>query len=184
MNRPWSVPSVLCVALVSVVLAGCVGEVFQQAQTAAKRKQVFDELKQLGLARFNFHDRQNRFPNSWEELQSAGASPALRQALEAEGYTLVFGMKLAEMTGGTSNFIHAYPRDAATSGGLVGMADGSVKQVTAEEFKEMWAAQQPTMTSAIILEAPASSSSGSSGGGSGPPPPPPAGSAPPPPPSY
>lgn len=181
---PLKLPLVLP-AILSLALVGCVGEVMQQAQTAARRKQVFEELKALGQARFAFSDRMNRFPNSWEELESTGTASGLRQALEAEGYTVVFGMKIVEMTGGTSNFIHAFPRDVRQNGGLVGLADGAVRLVTAQEFQEMWAAQEPTMKNAIILEAPgaaATSSAPSSGTGSAPPPPPPAGSAPPPPP--
>jgi hypothetical protein len=170
------------ISIVALALSGCVGEVVQQAQTAAKRKSNLEDLKQLGLVRFNFHDQNARFPNSWEELQSAGLPASVRQNLEAEGYTLVLGMKLNEMTGGTSNFIHAYPRDAAQSGGLVGLADGAVMQVTAAEFKEKWDLQQPTMKNAIIIEAPAGSAASGSAGA---PPPPPggSGSAPPPPPS-
>src|SRR5688572_19086429 len=134
--------SLLTLAVVCIALSGCVGEMMQQAQTAAKRKEVFEDLKQLGLARFNFHDRSARFPNSWEELQSAGLPADVRQNLESAGYTIVLGMKFSEMTGGTSNFIHAYPRDAAQNGGTVGLADGAVMQVTAAEFQEKWAAQQ------------------------------------------
>jgi hypothetical protein len=186
MHCSWLRLPVFLVALVSLGLSGCVGEVVQQAQTAAKRKQMLNELKALGVARFEFSDRMSRFPNSWEELESTGAAAGLRQKLEAEGYTVVFGMKVAEMTAGTSNFMHAYPRDARQNGGLVGLADGSVRQITAQEFQELWALQEPTMKNAIILEAPAAastgSSKGSSGSGSAPPPPPPAGSAPPPPP--
>jgi hypothetical protein len=171
-------------ALAAVVLSGCVGDVVQQAQTAAKRKEVFEDLKQLGLARFNFHDQNSRFPKSWEELQSAGLPASVRQNLEEAGYTVVLGMKFAEMTGGTSNFIHAYPRDAAQNGGMVGLADGAVMHVTAAEFQEKWAAQQSTMTNAVIIEAPSAAASAPSSGGSAAPPPPPAGSgsAPPPPP--
>ena len=42
---------------------------------------------------------------------------------------------------GTSNTIMAYPSDAATSGGLVSMADGSVHLLTAEEFNQKFSAQ-------------------------------------------
>jgi len=183
MNRSWIVVAIVSCAVLLVSSSGCVGEVVQQAQTAAKRQQMMEELKTLGLARHDFHDQHNRFPDSWEELQSAGANPALRQKLEAAGYAVVFGMKMVEMTGGSSNFIHAYPRDARQNGGLVGLADGAVRHVTAQEFQEMWSAQEPTMKNAVILEAPAAGSSApSSGTGSAPPPPPPGGSAPPPPP--
>jgi hypothetical protein len=182
MNRTWTLrPLVLLVAF-ALSQFGCVGEVVQQAQTAAKRKVLLNELKALGLARINFHDQNNRFPTSWEELQSAGVDPSLRQKLESEGYTVILGMKFSEMMAGSSNFMHAYPRDAAQNGGLVGHADGSVRQVTAAEFKELWDLQEPTMKNAIILEAPGAAAAPSSGGSSPPSPPAGGGSAPPPPP--
>jgi hypothetical protein len=183
MNRTWTLLLFVAPALAALGQTGCVGEVMQQAQTAAKRQQVFEELKRLGLARINFHDQNNRFPNSWEELQSVGVDAGLRQKLEGEGYTVILGMKFSEMMAGTSNFMHAYPRDAAQNGGLVGHADGSVRQVTAAEFKELWDLQEPTMKNAIILEAPGATVAAPAGGGSAPPPPPAGGgSAPPPPP--
>jgi hypothetical protein len=159
-----------------------VGEVVQQAQTAANRKQLYDDLKAMGLARFNFHDANNRFPNSWQELESAGAPAGLRQKLEAEGYTVVFGLQVRDFTSGTSRSMVVFRRDAAQKGGTVLMCDGSVHQLGPAEFNEFWNDQQPMMEKAIVVDPPAGGAAPAGGGSA--PPPPPSGSAPPPPPSY
>ena len=158
--------------IVALILSGCIGEVMQQAQQAANREQLFNDLKALGLARFNFHDANQRFPNSWEELDSAGAPAGLRQKLEAEGYTVVMGMQVRDFTAGTSRSMVVFQRGAAQNGGTVLMCDGSVHQLTADEFNGFWKDQEPTMKNAIFIEPPAGAS-GAAGGGSGPPSPPP-----------
>jgi hypothetical protein len=166
-----------------LLLAGCIGDAMQQAQKAAQRQNLSNELKQMGIARFNFHDANNRFPNSWQELQSVGVDPGLQQKLEAEGHTVVMGMSVREMTEGTSRFLVVFQRSAAQNGGLVLLGDGAVMQISPQEFNEFWTAQQPTMANATVIEPSAvSASAPAAGGGSAPPPPPGGGSAPPPPP--
>jgi hypothetical protein len=162
--------------LLPLTQIGCVGEAVQQARQAAGRQQLMNDLKQVGLARFNYHDVHGRFPNSWAELQSVGVPAELQQKLEAEGYTVVFGMKLPEFTAGTSRSMIVFRRDAAQNGGTVLMCDGAVMQITAQEFNDFWRDQEPTMTNAIIMDPPAGSVSTAASGGSAPPPPPPAGS--------
>jgi hypothetical protein len=173
--RLYSLPLAI-VALLSLAFAGCVGEAMQQAQNAANRQQLMNDLKQIGLARFNYSDAHGgQFPSSWAELQSVGIPAELQQKLEAAGYTMVFGMKISEFTAGTSRSIIAFRRDAAQKGGVVLMCDGSVMQITPEEFNEYWKDQEPTMTKAIIIDPPgggAAPAAGGAGGGSAPPPPP------------
>ncbi|MCI0359568.1 MAG: hypothetical protein L0211_13920 [Planctomycetaceae bacterium] len=159
-------------SIIALVLSGCVGEVMQQAQQAANREQLFNDLKALGLARFSFHDANQRFPNSWEELESAGAPAGLRQKLEAEGYTVVMGMQIRDFMAGTSRSMVVFRRDAAQKGGTVLMCDGSVHQLTADEFNEYWKDQEPTMKQAIFSEPPASAAEAPAGGRSSPPLPP------------
>jgi hypothetical protein len=168
--------TLLSASLLPLTQCGCVGEAMQQAKQAAQRQQLMNELKQVGLARFNFHDANGRFPNSWAELQSVGVPAGIQQKLEAEGYTVVFGMKLPEFTAGTSRSMIVFRRDAAQNGGTVLMCDGAVMQITAQEFNDFWRDQEPTMTNAIIIDPPGGTSSPDATGGSAPPPPPPAGS--------
>jgi hypothetical protein len=164
-------------ALLALVSTGCIGEAMQQARVAAQRQNLMNDLKQIGIARINYHDANNRFPNSWAELQSAGVPAGLQQKLEAEGYTIILGLKFADFKAGTSRSMIAFRRDAAQKGGTVLMCDGSVMQITPEEFNEFWKDQEPTMTNAIIIDPPAGGAAApAAGGGSAPPPPPASGS--------
>ncbi len=166
----------LTLACLPLAATGCVGAV-KQARQAAQRQQLMNELKQLGLTLHNYHDVNQKLPTSWAELQSYGVPAGLQQKLEAEGYTLVLGMKFSEMTNGTSRFMIAFRRDAAQKGGVVLLADGSVMQITPDEFNEYWNAQQPTMTNATVIEPPGGGAvAPAAGGGSAPPPPPSSGS--------
>jgi hypothetical protein len=70
----------------------------------------------------------------------------------------------------------AFRRDAAQKGGVVLLADGSVMQITPEDFNTYWNEQQPTMTNATVIEPPGGAAAPASGTGSAPPPPPPSGS--------
>jgi hypothetical protein len=183
MTRPWKLLGLASTLAVPLLLAGCVGEVMQQAQTAARRKEIADELKKMGLARFEFHDTHRRFPETWAELQSVGVPASLQQALEAEGFSVLMGLSVKDFKSGTSNSVVVFRRDTAQKGGVVLLCDGSVRLVSAEEFNKMWNDQPPYMTNAIILDPPAGGASApAAGGGSAPPPPPGGGSAPPPPP--
>jgi hypothetical protein len=173
--RLYSLPLAM-VAILSLTLTGCVGQALQQARQAAQRQNLMNDLKQLGLAFHNYHDAKGQLPNSWAELQSFGIPAGLQQKLEAEGYTVIFGMKFKDMTAGTSRFMLVFRRDAAQKGGLVLLADGSVMNLTPEDFNAYWKDQEPTMTSAIVVEPPgggtAAPAASGTGGGSAPPPPP------------
>lgn len=120
--------------------AGCFGDIWEQAQNAAVRKQTFDELKQYSSAWFAHHDTHNRGPDNWQELNQF-APGGLQQTLEGKGYQFVWSASFPQMRVGTSNTIMAYPSDAATNGGLVAMADGSAQLLTAEEFNQKFNAQ-------------------------------------------
>lgn len=175
-SRRILVPLVV-MTLLALTSIGCIGEAMQKARVAAQRQNLMNDLKQIGIARINYHDVNGRFPNSWAELQSLGIPPEFQQKLEAEGYTTVFGMKFSEMTNGTSRFMVVFRRDAAQKGGVVLLADGSVRQITPEEFNEFWKDQELTMTNAIVIDPPGGGAAApASGGGTAPPPPPSSGS--------
>jgi|GEM_PF-5876740 len=172
--------------------AGCnPGEVVQQAQTAAKRDAAMQHLKELGLAFHRYHDQHwqggtgKGAPESWEHLQEAGLSAEGRQMLEQEGYKLILGLEFSQATIGTSNFMIAYPAIPPSDQFLVGMMDGSVRNVDRAEFDDLLAQQQPLLAEAIVVEpskavSPATSSPGASPSASSPSPSP---YVPPPPPS-
>jgi hypothetical protein len=121
-------------------LVGCLGDVWEQAQVAAERKQVSEELKIYYQAWIRHHDNNNRGPRSWQDLASM-VPAGLQQSLEAKGYQFIWGVELADMKVGTANYTLAYPGDAATAGGLLLMADGSLQYFAADQFNQKFAEQ-------------------------------------------
>lgn len=176
----------LLAATPACLLVGCgANGVVQQAQNAADRDALARHLKEAGVAFVNYHDThwqdstKEGAPESWEHLQEAGLSSEARQSLEAAGYKLVLGVEFRKATIGVSNFMIAYPANPpAGSPFLVGMMDGSVRNVDQSEFNELLTMQQPLLDQAVIVEpsaAAASAPSSSSSSAPSPyvPPPPP-----------
>lgn len=120
------------------LLAGC--GAMEQARTAAQRQNMSNNLKMLGLAYHSCHDANMKGPSGWDEAQQFGLPAESRQALEAAGYTVVWGLKIREAKQGTSNTIIAHQPNAATEGGQVLLLDGSTQQLTAAEVSEKLAA--------------------------------------------
>lgn len=193
MNRPSLSLHLLIAAALSLGLAiGCnPGEALQQAQNAAKRDVTLRSLKELGLAYHNYHDAHfgsaagKGAPESWEHLQEAGLGSEARQTLEREGYKLILGFEMPQVTIGTSNFMIAYPANPSGEPIVVGMLDGSARALSQAEFNDLLTQQQPLLAEAIVVEpsaggtapsAPAASSTPSNSPYVPPPPPPPSGS--------
>jgi hypothetical protein len=57
-------------------------------------------------------------------------------AIKGGTFVVFWNSSFQAMTAGTSNTILAYEKEAPDQGGLVLMADGSVKTMTAKEFKD------------------------------------------------
>ena len=94
-------------------------------------------MKQLGLAYHEYHARFNRAPAKAEDLAPFLEKDSKPLAALKEGrYVFLYGASLKNMTAGTSNTVLAYEKDTPSKGGLVLMADASVKTMTAEEFKK------------------------------------------------
>lgn len=164
-------------SLAFTLLLGC-GAV-EQARNAAKQQQVGNFLKQAGLGFHNCHDSVGRGPADWQELQKFSVPPEVQQILESEGYKVIFwNIKLADVAGGTSNFVAAYPADASINGGMVLLLDGAVTRMTAQEFNDALAKQKVDSPQAM-----AAAEAASGGGGGGTVPAPTDGSAPPGPPA-
>jgi hypothetical protein len=134
-------PSVWLALSCALFSTGCIGDAIQEARVAAQRAQTMNSLKILGLGYINFIDTNMRGPNDWSEVkQFTGTGPEI-QALESAGCIVNWGKTFKDATAGTSQFVIAYLPDAPTAGGPVLMLDGSVQQLTAEEFNALLGAQ-------------------------------------------
>jgi len=119
--------AILSLAIV-VVLYGTV-----QAQD----KVTANDLKQIGLAYHNHIDAVSRAPQKAEDLAPYfDNSKKLLDHLKSKRIEFYYGVGIAQMTEGTSNTILAYEKDAPDKGGQVLFGDGSVRKLTADEFKK------------------------------------------------
>jgi hypothetical protein len=105
--------------------------------TAAERAKRTNDLKQIGLAYHAFHDSFRKGPTKAADLGPfLENDKRLLGLLDDKVIVFQFGVAIADMVDGTSNTVLAYDKDVPTKGGLVLMADASVKTMSAEEFKK------------------------------------------------
>lgn len=105
---------------------------------------VANDLKQVALAFHNHHDATGKPPQKAEDLVPyLDKNEKLINALKTGDYVFLYGVGLLQMTQGTSNTVLAYEKDTPTKGGFVAYGDGSVKKLTADDFKKAILAKKP-----------------------------------------
>jgi hypothetical protein len=99
------------------------------------RETKFNDLKKIALAYHNPYSAAGRGPNKVEELAPFFENAKdLTERLKDGTYVFAWGADIKKMTNGTSNTVLAYEAEAPSKGGVVAMADGSVRAMTAQEF--------------------------------------------------
>lgn len=122
----------LLVALLMLALAGSAS-----AQNAVQDQKTKNDLKQLVLAYHNYFDANNKAPEKPDDLGPfIENDKRLLDLMKSGQVVFLFGVKPTEMTDGTSNTVLVYEKDAPAKGGIVAYADGSVKKLSADEFKK------------------------------------------------
>ncbi len=128
------VVSVALTAVFAVLSLAC-GSVRQ----AAERQKKSNDLKQIALAYINFCEANSKGPGPAKPEDLAPYvenDPVLLQKMKSD-YTIIWGANLSDIKqfdSGLSNTVLGYETTVPTSGGLVVMCDGFVKNMTASEF--------------------------------------------------
>lgn len=113
----------------------------KEAAQAAAADRTRENLKALGLAFHSYHDAHKQFPESWEALvpfaQQQGLNvEALTELRDAGCVINGWGLKLRDITIGSSNFALAYLPQATQQGGPVLHADGAVIPLSADDLQQ------------------------------------------------
>ena len=96
-----------------------------------------NDLKQIGLAYHNHIDSTTKPPQKAEDLAPYFEnSKKLLDHLKTKRIEFYYGVGLLQMTEGSSNTVLAYEKDTPEKGGLVLFGDGSVRKLSADEFKK------------------------------------------------
>jgi hypothetical protein len=127
MALPSKVPVVLLLAVLHVSAAGC-GKKSDTFSETDFGKTILQEIHDLYTG---YIKNNQRPPHQLSDLKKYEAiNPIGYNALKDGRYVAVWGLNTKD--GGT---VLAYPKDAPTQGGAVLMADGSVKNMSADELQ-------------------------------------------------
>ena len=128
MTRTKRILGTVAIGCLMVALPAC----------GAGQQKTKNDIMQVSLGYLNFVSTNKKPPASEKEF-SAKANPeevAALGKLQSQGYKVYWGVDPGKTSGGAGNTVLIYPGDAATKGGMVGMADGTVKTMTADEFNK------------------------------------------------
>jgi hypothetical protein len=120
----------LRIAAAFVLFAPAAGAAPSDARTT-------NDLRQIGLAYQNLFAVDGKAPAKAEDLAPYfDNNKRLLDLLKNEDVVFFYNVTPLQMTSGSSNTVLAYVKDVPDKGGLVLMGDGSVKKMSADEFKK------------------------------------------------
>lgn len=117
----------------------CLTVVLALAGGARAADVTANDLKQIGLAYHNMNDATNKAPAKAKDLAPYFEnSKKLLDFLESGQIVFYYNVRLQKILvgAGLSNTVLAHVKDVPTKGGLVLMADGSVRKMSPAEFKK------------------------------------------------
>jgi hypothetical protein len=120
--------------LVLACLLACGG-----IRQAAGRQQAAKDLNQLARMYHDFHESKSKGPaNTQELIQFVKNDPAATALATQTGpggkYVLYWNVRITTLTAGSAATVLGYEASVPASGGMVLMADGSTRTMTAAEF--------------------------------------------------
>ena len=96
-----------------------------------------NDMKQLGLAYHNFHDKNARGPKDVDDfLQGTNAEdhPVIKMTAAGGPVVFIWGVNIPDARAGAGNTVLAHQSQVPTSGGIVLFVDGHVERLTAAQF--------------------------------------------------
>jgi hypothetical protein len=124
----------------------CLGGIRQ----AAQRQQDANEMKMIALDYHGYIEDNKKPPDTRDELVAhlgkiGGANSPVITALTTGKYVFYLGVNVAKLPD-SGNTVLGYEAAVPTSGGQVVMADGSVRQMTADEFAKATKPPNPKLS--------------------------------------
>lgn len=127
--------SLPCFAVVAFTLAGCAGNA---GNTSAGEPGRADELRELAMILPLYSGQYNKGPSKVADLtQYEAAAPLALRSIKNGDIVVVWGATMpgeGDIGKGTTEIV-AYEKKTPTEGGAVLLHNGTVKEMTAEEFK-------------------------------------------------
>ena len=134
MKVPQRLQTIVLIGAIIALLLGC-GSV----RNAADRAKRSNRLKAAALAYINYcDDNRGKAPAGPADLQKyVSEFPEVGQALQNGDIVIYWNVRFPDdmQQQGTSNTVLGYEKDVPAKGGMVIMGDGSVREMTAQEFQ-------------------------------------------------
>jgi hypothetical protein len=121
----------LCLgALLGAVTVGCSKQAAEVDPEVQRRKSELSEVYEIYMQFIKTNQRPPKQLSELNRTEYEGMAPVGHQSLQKGEYIAVWGVN-----GKDAGTLLAYQKDVPTKGGAVLMADGTVKTMTADEFK-------------------------------------------------
>src|SRR5262249_45310017 len=120
--------------ILAVCVALCLAGAARAADTVTEK-----DMKAIGLAYHNYLDAKAKPPAKAEDLAPylpKADAKRLVEALKSAEVKFIYNVRVVDMTAGSSNTVVAYVKGIEKAGGLVLYGDGSVRKLTAAQFKK------------------------------------------------
>jgi hypothetical protein len=126
MSLAKKVGALLLFAVLPVLTVGCGGG----SRTQSPQHTILQEIHSMYGLYIKHHQKAPKQLSDLANKENEGIHPGAVAALKKKRYEVVWGVNSKD-----SGTVLAYEKDVPTKGGPVLMADGAVREMTAEEFR-------------------------------------------------